>query len=266
VTTRQRSPLRLPWLRSWQADTSPRGAVAFTVGEEGLGNLRGATAACRALRSECAIALEGHWLDRTVVDAVGSLRARISVAGPGGHPWEDDVAASAVHAALGLGARLVKRRHGGRVNVGMLSGGRSVNTIADQADLLVEIRSTDEHSVAAFERTLGHLRVPSPLSVRVEIVGRRPAGRLRRNSRLLRQVRAARAELGLPEALGSGSSDANAALAQGIPGLALGVGRGLAMHTLEERIEIASLELGQRLLESVLLRFLDDGRGRGRNL
>ena len=52
-------------------------AVVFTVGEEGLGNLRGALHACGELRPEMAIALEGHGLDDVCVDAVGSVRARL---------------------------------------------------------------------------------------------------------------------------------------------------------------------------------------------
>src|SRR5262249_53805875 len=45
------------------------GAVAFTVGEEGLGDLRGARAACDALRPEAALAVEGHGLEQVLVDA-----------------------------------------------------------------------------------------------------------------------------------------------------------------------------------------------------
>ena len=58
--------------------------------------------------------------------------------------------------------------------------------------------------------------------------------------------------MGLPEAFGSGSTDANAAIAQGIPALAIGCGRGSGMHTVHERIELDSLELGCLQLEAVL--------------
>ena len=59
---------------------------------------------------------------------------------------------------------------------------------------------------------------------------------------------AARRRVGLPEAFGSGSTDANAAIAQGIPALAIGCARGSGMHTVHERIELGSLELGCRQL------------------
>ena len=78
-------------------------AVAFTVGEEGLGNLRGALAACADLRPATAVAVEGQGLDEVILDAVGSVRYRVAVSGPGGHSWWDWGTPSAVHALVGDG-------------------------------------------------------------------------------------------------------------------------------------------------------------------
>jgi acetylornithine deacetylase/succinyl-diaminopimelate desuccinylase-like protein len=239
-----------------QPDVAP-GAVAFTVGEEGLGNLRGATAACAELAPEAMIALEGHGLEHVLVDAVGSVRARVTVRGPGGHSWVDRGTASAVHALVGLAGELVARSTDeAPVNVGLLSGGRAVNAIADAAELVVEVRSLDPAALERFRSTLETLEVEPPLAVSTELLGTRPAGSLDPNHPLLATVREVRAALGLPDELGDGSTDANAALAAGIPALVLGVARGSGMHTLDERIEIASLDLGVRQLERVLRRLL----------
>lgn len=235
------------------------GAVAFTRGEEGLGNLRGAYAACASLQPETVIALEGHGLERVVVDALGSVRARIAVEGPGGHPWTDRGTPSALHALLRIGAELTAGRRGSTVNVGVVSGGRSINAIADRAELLVEARATSERPLDAFEAGLGRIDPGPGLRTTVEILGRRPAGRLRRNSRLLRAVRAVRRSLALPDVLDAGSTDANAALALGIPALALGVAQGTGMHTLQERIVVDSLRLGCLQLERLLLVLLGKG-------
>lgn len=233
------------------------GAVAFTVGEEGLGNLRGAVAACRALRPQAVVAVEGHGLDRVFVDAIGSVRARVRVLGPGGHSWEDRGRPSATHALLELGRRLIELRTGETpVNIGVISGGRSVNTIAPEAELLVEMRAPDEAPLEQFARTLSRLAVDAPLDVQVEIVGRRPSGRLDRDSPLLATVRRARASLGLPDELSAGSTDANAALAEGIPALTLGVASGDCAHTPDEWIETASLEVGRTQLQAVLREWL----------
>jgi acetylornithine deacetylase/succinyl-diaminopimelate desuccinylase-like protein len=233
------------------------GAVAFTVCEEGLGNLRGAAAACDALAPEAFVALEGHLLDRVLVDAVGSVRARVEIAGPGGHPWVDRGRPSAVHELLRVGTRLADLAGEElAVNVGVASGGRAVNSIADRAELLFEARAVNGPLLDAVERELGRLAPPPPLSATVEILGRRPGGRLDRSAPLLAAVRGVRAELGLPDLLDAGSTDANAALARGIPALALGVARGADMHTPTEQIEIPSLALGYRQVERLLVRLL----------
>jgi tripeptide aminopeptidase len=236
------------------------GAVAFTVCEEGLGNLRGAAAACAALRPRRVVALEGHMLDEVIVQAVGSARARVRVEGPGGHPWNDRGRPSAVHALLRIGDRLADRSSAhAPVNVGLVAGGGSINTLADHAELLVEVRSTKQERLDAFVTMLDRLTVPAPLSVVTEVLGRRPAGRLRPDAQLLRAVREIRAELELPDSLTAASTDANAALAQGIPALTLGVARGAEMHSTRERIRIDSLALGWRQLEELLLRLLGSG-------
>jgi tripeptide aminopeptidase len=229
------------------------GAVAFTVGEEGLGNLRGATELCRSLRPDAFIALEGHGLDEVIVDAVGSIRARVSVSGPGGHSWEDRGTPSAVNGLLELAERIAAAgTPEAPVNIGTLAGGRSVNTIADHAELLAERRALEQAPLDMFASTLGQLALPGPLEVGVEIVGRRPAGRLERDAPLLQAVLEVRERLGLPPTLGEGSTDANAALAAGIPALCIGVARGESMHALHEWIETSSLADGAAQLEEVL--------------
>jgi acetylornithine deacetylase/succinyl-diaminopimelate desuccinylase-like protein len=199
------------------------------------------------------IAVEGHGLERVLVDAVGSVRLRVTVTGPGGHSWENRGRPSAIHALLHLGAKLASL--GSReapVNVGLISGGQSVNTIAAEAELLVEIRSLREAELNRFAADVNMLAVEAPLTLCVEQVGRRPAGQLDRSARLLTIVREVRDRLGLPDQLGAGSTDANAALARGIPALTLGVARGGSMHTVAEWLEESSLTIGRRQLEAVL--------------
>ena len=233
------------------------GAVAFTVAEEGLGNLRGAQAACEALRPEGVIALEGHGLDSIVVDAVGSVRARVAALGPGGHSWSDRGSRSAIHALLAAANDLLAQNSPETpVNIGVISGGRSINAIADEAQLLLEMRALDEHSLERFVGVLESTCHDSDVSISVEALGRRRAGRLPHDSALLAAVRAVRAELGLTDSLDSGSTDANAALALGIPALSLGVARGAGMHTPGEWIDTTSLARGAAQVEGVLLRLL----------
>lgn len=236
------------WALERLPEIPARIAVVFTVGEEGLGNLRGARHACRELAPEMAVAVEGHGLDEIVAEHVGSVRGRVTVLGPGGHSWWDRGTPSAIHALLGFGDRLVASG----ANIGKISGGEAVNAIAGRAELLVERRSLDQDELDAFEQELGRLEVQRPLRLQCEIVGRRPAGWTDRGHPLVRAVADARRSLGLPDSYRSGSTDANAAVALGIPAVALGCGRGSGMHTLHERIDVDSIELGCRQLEAVI--------------
>jgi tripeptide aminopeptidase len=223
-------------------------AVAFTVGEEGLGNLRGALNACRSLRPAMAIALEGHGLDEVVTEHVGSTRARVTVRGPGGHSWSDRGTPSAIHALLPIGTGLAMAG----ANIGRVSGGGAVNAIAADAEMLVERRSIEQAELDEFEAEVGEFIVEPPLSLEYEIVGKRPAGRIARDHELVRTVLEVRRALGLPDGFGSGSTDANAAALFGIPAVSIGCTRGSGMHTIGERIELEPLELGCRQLAAVI--------------
>jgi tripeptide aminopeptidase len=236
-------------------------AVAFTVGEEGLGNLAGARAACAELEPDLALALEGHGLLHVAVDAVGSLRARISVDGPGGHSWANRGRPSAIDEICRI-ARTLSRpaRREASTNLGRIEGGTTVNAIAAHAELVVEQRALDEAVLTRFARALRMLTVEPPLALEVEVLGRRPAGRLDRRQPLLATVRRVREELRLPDELVAASTDANAALAAGIPALCLGCAQGGEMHTPGEFVELSSLAAGRAQLRGVLTGLLWDNR------
>ena len=232
-------------------------AVAFTVGEEGLGNLRGARHACAELSPLTVIALEGHGLESVLADAVGSVRARLSINGPGGHAWKDRAQPSAIHALVEIAATILNDSdNGSPINIGVIKGGLAVNAIAGEAELVLEKRSFDAAELSAFVTYLTGLSCDRHLSLTVEILGERPAGTLPRDSPLLTTVLAVRKRLGLEELIESGSTDANAAIGLGIPALGLGVSRGRDMHTTKESIDIDSLALGAKQLELVLTTML----------
>jgi tripeptide aminopeptidase len=166
--------------------------------------------------------------------------------GPGGHSWWDRGRPSAVHALVAILTGLAG------ANIGTISGGEAVNAIAARAEAVVERRSPAEPDLDAFAAALDALAVAAPLRLTIEPLGRRPAGTLDPGHPLLATVRDVRAGLGLPDVLGDGSTDANAAIAAGIPALCLGCARGRDMHALTERIERASLVQGAAQLEGVL--------------
>ncbi len=224
-------------------------AVAFTVGEEGLGNLRGARHVCEELHPRRVIAVEGHGLERVVTEHVGSIRAHIEVTGPGGHSWWDRGTPSAVHELAWIAGWLIDER----VNIGRFDGGSAVNAIASSAELIVELRSHDNRELDSFEAGLTALPVREPLTVAIEFLGRRGAGRVHHDHPLVADVLAVRRTLGLPETFGDGSTDANAAAALGIPAVGIGCATGAGMHTTHEQIDLKSLELGVEQLNQLLV-------------
>jgi tripeptide aminopeptidase len=235
-------------------------AVVFTVGEEGLGGLRGARHACRELAPESVLALEGHGSDRVFTDAVGSLRVRFTVTGPGGHSWWDRGRPSAVHELVSLLHTMTRAGPAPgplSVNVGLIDGGTGVNAIAARASAAVEWRATDQAALDRQEAALADLTVSPGLELRVERLDRRPAGSVPLSHPLVAAVLRARRSVGLPQVTGDGSTDANAALAAGIPAVALGCCQGEDMHAPTERIRADSIGTGAGQLRAVLAEIME---------
>jgi putative aminopeptidase FrvX len=95
------------------------------------------------------------------------------------------------------------------------------------------------------------------LRLATERLDRRPAGSVPLTHPLVAAVLRARRSVGLPDTTGDGSTDANAALAAGIPAVALGCCAGEDMHAPTERIRADSIAAGARQLRAVLREILD---------
>ena len=135
------------------------GTITFvgTVGEEGLGDLAGS----KALFTET---LKGQ-VDRFVsVDgiglgithrAVGSLRYRVTFSGPGGHSYGAFGIANSIHALGRAIAGFADERPPADPKttfaVGRIGGGTSVNAIAAEAWMEVDMRSVDQEALRALD-------------------------------------------------------------------------------------------------------------------
>ena len=225
--------------------------LAATVGEEGLGDLRGARAVLDAVDCDAFVALEGHGIESVQVAGIASARLVARASGPGGHSWGDRGRASAVHALVHALHDALAAAGDGHVNVGVLRGGTSINTIAATAEAEIDVRDADDDAldrrVAAVERALdGH-------GVEVRHVGRRPGGAIAGDHPLLAAERAARAVAGLPEADENASStDANAALGRGIPAICISLTKGAGAHTIDEHVQVGPLAGGLASLDGLV--------------
>ncbi|MGH2585606.1 MAG: M20/M25/M40 family metallo-hydrolase, partial [Dehalococcoidia bacterium] len=241
------------------ADVRPERPVWIvgTVGEEGLGNLRGARAATDRLFEglEAVLSIEGSFFGRVSHTAVGSQRWRVCVRGEGGHSWHDFGQPSAVHAlvqaAAAIAALDMPSEPRTTFNIGEFRGGTGVNVIAECAEMVLDMRSVDPVRLSDLtfrvRRILDGIRGRG-ISVEIERVGDRPAGAIPVTHPLVQACSAVLAHLGVKPQYAAASTDSNAPLGRGIPAVTLGVTRGGGAHTLGEWIEVAPMVRGVQQL------------------
>lgn len=255
------------------------------VGEEGEGNLRG----MRHLYQhapfrdgiQAHVVLDGAGENVAITEALGSLRYRVTINGPGGHSWTDAdtpnpilVLSQAISRLSEVTLPAVPRT---TLNVGTIEGGTSVNSIPEEARASFDLRSTDPGQLIRLEVELyravedavmqanqaysgrgaiGATTVPAERSIQFEVtkIGDRPAGRLPDHSRLLDLLYAVDRQLGLRTETRIASTDANIPLSRGIQAITLGAGgNGGGIHTSGEWYDATGRELGLRRTLLLLL-------------
>ena len=230
-----------------RADVQTGADILFvgSVGEEGLGDLRGVRHLLRAEgpRVDQFIAIDGGTDSRVVNQALGSRRYRISVTGSGGHSWGDFGLANPAHALSRAifyfdeaAGEVVNVGPPTSYNVGRIGGGTSVNAVPHESWAEVDLRSVDPDQL---ERMTDVLRRSvdraldeqnrrrdrgEPLVAELELIGDRPSGTMDPNTPLVRRALAVTRLLGLSPQLGAASTDANLPIADGIPAVTIGRG------------------------------------------
>ncbi len=240
------------WLANLGTAPRPNITLVATVGEEGVGDLRGArhAVATLAARHHVFVAADGY-LGTAVDVGVGSRRYDATFRAPGGHSWGDYPAPSATHAAGHAISRLselhVPKEPRSSLNVGQIWGGTSINAIAETAGFNLDMRSVDPEALAALERaaleTMKAAAEARGASVEFVRIGDRAAGKCG-SPFLVNAAREAVEAVGLKFKTNAGSTDANAAMAVGMPALCFGLYRGGNAHRLDEWVDPGSLETG----------------------
>ena len=228
--------------------------VVGTVGEEGPGNLRGV----RHLFDKASagpidyfISVDGVGLG-TTTRAVGSHRYRVTFRGPGGHSYGAFGMPNPIHALgraiAGLADLPIPPGPKATYSVGVITGGTSVNSIAMEASMEVDLRSESQSSLDRLDADFQHAVHQAlteerarwkgsavPLEVDVTSIGKRPAGGQPDTAPIVvTATRAARA-LGFTTELGASSTDANIAISRGVPALTVdGGGTGGGAHSVSE--------------------------------
>ena len=151
------------------------------------------------------------------------------------------------------------------LNVGLFSGGMSVNTIAPEAVAVIDMRSVSATSLASLVATVEELiqaTTKPGVNVSVEVVGNRPAGALPSDSGLVPIGIDVLAALGMDAVCDASSTDANIPISRGIPSMCIGLTTGGNVHRVDEYIRVRPIATGftQLLLDTILV---TEALGRG---
>ena len=240
-----------------QAKIQTPGTITFvgTVGEEGLGDLRGVKHLFNeGLKGEIDrfVSIDGTGLGITHI-AVGSLRYRVTFKGPGGHSYGAFGLSNPLH-ALGRAVEKISQFEvpsdpKTTFNVGRVGGGTSVNAIPFESWFEMDMRSASPSALQAIDAKF-HRAVDESvkeedarwkknvLTVDKALVGNRPAGQTPANAPIVQAAVSVTRALGFPVTLDEGSTDSNIPMNLGIPAITVdGGGRGREAHALGESFD-----------------------------
>lgn len=239
----------------------------FDSCEEGLGNLKGIRKIMEDYSGNIRemVSFDLQW-NSIISRAVGSERWEVNVSTPGGHSYVDFGVPNAIRHLSELICQLhqqpVPQKENTKTtfNVGLISGGTSVNTIPQHASMTYEYRSDDQECLnvmaAQFRQILDHYTADS-VAISARPLGIRPCGReipRETHEKLIHRCSIAVEKVsGIQPRLCSGSTDANIPLSLGIPAVTFGLYRGSGAHTREEFVELDSLIPGLKIGLTFLL-------------
>ena len=237
--------------------------LVANVCEEGLGNLRGMRQVVERFGEHVSayICLEGMALGHVYHRALPVHRYRVTATTAGGHAWIHAGRPSAIHTLLHLGSGLLNLA--GRantrttLNVGTISGGTTINSIARSAWMEIDLRSESAHSLRVLcEQVTAHARSFADRDMRIQIdtIGERPSGGIPEKHALVQAARQALEDAGETQVLLEvGSTDASIPLSLGLPGVCVGLTRGGEAHSMQEFVEIQPIGRGYQSIVNLTL-------------
>lgn len=237
--------------------------------EEGLGNLKGVRQLFTDFENRVKqfITFDSD-LDVVNDVCVGSHRYEVKVATRGGHSFGDFGNINAIGVAAAMVNKIyhiaVPQKAGTKTtyNVGIFSGGTSVNTIAQDAKFLCEYRSDDLECLSymqkQFEAIFEDARGDG-VDISVKKVGDRPCADIdvcKIEALKDMVVPEIEAVIGKKVSFKSSSTDCNIPLSKGVPSLCIGVNMHAGMHTREEWVDKESIVSGLEVAISVGIKLL----------
>jgi len=238
--------------------------LVANVGEEGLGDLKGMKAVVNRFGEDALayIVLEGMSLGQVYHRGLGVRRYRIRVHTKGGHSWVDYGSPSAIHELADLVVKIknlpIPNEPRSSMNVGVISGGTSVNTIAADASFELDLRSESTRVLNNMSEQVASLveeadrKGGEAIKVNAEVIGDRSAGEIPANHPLVKAAIECFARNGIKVKLNIGSTDANVPLSRGLPAICIGLTTGGGSHTLGEYIDTGPVAQGLGILVDMI--------------
>ncbi|PKN99043.1 MAG: peptidase M20 [Chloroflexi bacterium HGW-Chloroflexi-4] len=223
------------------------------VGEEGLGNLKGMHQVVEKFNGKVKayLVLEGIGLGMIQTAALGVHRYKIEVNTKGGHSWSNFGEPSAIHELITLSAKILTLNlpvnPRSSINIGEISGGGSINSIASHAEMQIEIRSEDESILESLARTIHKITHQNPTTRSnfiISDIGMRPSGRISDSSPVIIAAQAALRSTGITPVFAISSSDASLPISLGYQATCLGITTGRHVHTPHETIDLNAISKG----------------------
>ena len=232
------------------------------VGEEGPGDLRGTrflfTQGAWKDKIKRYVTIDGRSNDMITNGALGSIRYRVTFKGPGGHSWgafgQVSPAFALGNAIAKLGKLVVPKNPKVSYNVGVVSGGTSVNSIPFEVSMEVDMRSVSPvelkkvdaqfHQLieeAVTEENAARHTTFGKITAELKMIGQRPSGQTSPDTPVLRQVVATMRSFDKTPIWETSSTDANIPISLGIPAFAMAAQsaiRGGRSHSLDEWTDV----------------------------
>jgi len=249
-------------MREARVETASDILFIGNVGEEGAGDLRGV----RYLfgqgpwkeRIKRFISVDGSSNDLITNGGLGSKRYRITFKGPGGHSWgafgQVSPAFAMANAVTKLGKVVVPKQPKVSYNVGVVTGGTSVNSIPFEVAMEVDMRSVSPEELkkmdaeflrivadAVTEENATRLTTFGKITAHIKVIGERPSGITSPDTAELRQVLATMKTFDKVPVWNTSSTDANIPISLGIPAFAIAsqsANRTGRSHSLDEWTDV----------------------------
>jgi acetylornithine deacetylase/succinyl-diaminopimelate desuccinylase-like protein len=248
-----------------------------TVGEEGLGDLRGVrylfTKGAYKGKIGAFFSLDGGDLGSMTTGATGSKRYKVAFKGPGGHSY----GAFGIVNPIAALAQTVTDLYGIKApadpkttySASVVGGGTSVNAIPAEVWLEVDMRSASADELAKLEKQFlaivpkavaaenaARSTAPGKISAELKPIGDRPAGKTDPNADIVRFADAAYRSEGLSVKMNTSSTDSNIPMSLGIPAVTMSrIAESGRAHAPDEWIDVSkapNVKLQRILLSTIL--------------